>query len=94
MPQAVDLKCVCVIAWLVQYLCHISFTDLSTFGGFIVLTSTSSGTYRVPYQGFKGNYQSLNPIAGISIGAPACTAHAHACAIRAVARQRQNLLSY
>ena len=48
----------------------VAVADQSTFGGFIVLTDTKGlyHTLRVPFYGWKGQYQKLNPIVDLSIG--------------------------
>lgn len=45
--------------------------ELGVFGGYIVLklSGKPGSTLRVPYYGLKGNYQKLNPIDGLLLGA-------------------------
>ncbi|TMI72440.1 MAG: peptidase S8 [Bacillati bacterium ANGP1] len=44
--------------------------DTSLFGGYIKLTASNGQVFRVPYAGFKGNYQSLQALAPTSAGFP------------------------
>jgi minor extracellular serine protease Vpr len=49
-----------------------AWPDKSLYGGYIVLTPRGGGvTLRVPYVGFKGDYQSLPVLTGASCGLPA-----------------------
>lgn len=46
----------------------LNLPDRSVYGGYIVLSGDDGSTLRVPYAGFKGNYQSiqvLTPVAGL-----------------------------
>jgi minor extracellular serine protease Vpr len=49
-----------------------AWRDKSLYGGYVVLTPRGGGTtLRVPYVGFKGDYQSLPVLTGASCGLPA-----------------------
>src|SRR5204862_6561807 len=49
-----------------------TWRDKSLYGGYVVLTPRGGGTtLRVPYVGFKGDYQSLPVLTGASCGLPA-----------------------
>jgi minor extracellular serine protease Vpr len=49
-----------------------SWPDKSLYGGYVVLSPRDGGvTLRVPYVGFKGDYQSLPVLTGASCGLPA-----------------------
>jgi len=49
-----------------------AWRDRSLYGGFVVLTPRGGGdTLRVPYVGFKGDYQSLPVLTSASCGLPA-----------------------
>jgi subtilisin family serine protease len=49
-----------------------SWPDKSLYGGYVVLTPRGGGdTLRVPYVGFKGDYQSLPVLTGAGCGLPA-----------------------
>jgi len=42
--------------------------DKSQYGGYIVLQNSTSGSLRVPYAGFAGNYQSVQVLGDVAIG--------------------------
>lgn len=46
----------------------ITIADQSTFGGFVVMTGDGAATLRIPFYGWKGDYQKLNPIVDLTIG--------------------------
>ena len=49
-----------------------AWPDKSLYGGYVILTPHDGGvTLRVPYVGFKGDYQSLPVLTGASCGLPA-----------------------
>ena len=49
-----------------------AWPDKSLYGGYVVLAPHGGGvTLRVPYVGFKGDYQSLPVLTGASCGLPA-----------------------
>lgn len=49
-----------------------ALADRAQYGGYIVLTPQGGGqAYRVPYAGFKGNYQSIQVLAATPCGLPA-----------------------
>jgi minor extracellular serine protease Vpr len=55
--------------------------DRSQYGGYIVFTPQGGGqVYRVPYAGFKGDYQSIQALAPTSVGFP-LVARLSACTI-------------
>ncbi|MGH3103486.1 MAG: S8 family serine peptidase [Gaiellaceae bacterium] len=48
-----------------------ALADKSLYGGYVVLTPAAGGqTYRVPYAGFKGDYQSIQALAPTPFGFP------------------------
>ena len=47
-----------------------ALADKGIYGGYVVLTPASGATLRVPYMGFKGDYQTLRVLAPLAAGYP------------------------
>ena len=46
-----------------------TLADRGTYGGYIVISGDDGSTYRVPYSGFKGDYQSITVLTGLAASA-------------------------